>query len=82
MPELSRFYGLIIKMFFKDHSSPHVHIVYGEYIAVYDIESREMTEGDLPARGQSLVKEWLALHTAELLDIWNTQKFRKIPPLS
>ena len=82
MPELSRFYGIVVKMFFMDHARPHVHIVYGEYIAVYDIVTREMTEGDLPARGQNLVKEWLSLHTAELLDIWNTQNFRKIPPLS
>ena len=81
MPELSRFYGLIVKMFFKDHAPPHVHIVYGEYVAIYDIKTQEMTEGDLPARGQALVKEWLALHTVELLEIWNTNKFRKIPPL-
>ena len=81
MPELSRFYGLIVKMFFKDHAPPYVHVVYGEYVAIYDIGTQRMTEGDLPVRGQALVKEWLALHTAELLEIWNSQNFRKIPPL-
>jgi len=81
MPELTRFYGLIVKMFFKDHAPPHIHVIYGECVAVYDIATQEMTEGDIPARGQSLVKEWLSLHSQDLLDIWNTQKFRKLPPL-
>jgi hypothetical protein len=82
MPEISRFYGLIIKMFFKDHAPPHIHVVYGEYNAVYDISALEMTEGDLPHKGQLLVKEWLSVYQNDLLDIWNTQQFRKLPPLT
>jgi hypothetical protein len=47
MPELSRFYGIVIAMFAKDHLPPHFHAIYGEYRAVYRIESTEMTEGDI-----------------------------------
>jgi len=81
MPEISRFYGLVIKMFFKDHAPPHIHVLYGECVAVYNIGSQEMQEGDLPSRAQALVGEWLAIHSPELLEIWNTQQFRKLPPL-
>jgi len=54
MPEVARFYGIIIKLFFGDHPPPHFHAVYGEYVGLFDIRSLEMFEGDLP-RGQ---KSW------------------------
>lgn len=83
MPVIARFYGLIIKMYFQqsEHNPPHFHVVYGEYIGAFDIETLEMLEGDLPPKGQALVKEWAAKHKKELLKIWNTQEFIQLPPL-
>jgi len=81
MPEISRFYGIVIKLFFGDHPPPHFHAVYGEYNAVFNIETLEMTEGDLPARARKLVTEWARLYQADLKDMWNDQNFKKLPPL-
>lgn len=81
MPEIARFYGIIIKLFFGDHPPPHFHAVYGEYIAVFDIQTLEAIEGDLPNRARKLVVEWATIHQTELLEIWNTQEFRKLSPL-
>ena len=83
MPEISRFYGIIIKMFFKpkEHEPAHIHAIYNENVGIFDIKSFEMTEGDLPPRAQQLVKEWLQLHYEELIEMWNTQKMGKVKPL-
>ncbi len=81
MPEVVRFYGIIIKLFFGDHPPPHFHAVYGEYNALFAIETLEMFEGDLPNRARKLVVEWASLHQTELLEMWNNQEFRKLPPL-
>ena len=83
MPTIARFYGIIIKMFFRkvEHNPPHFHAVYGEYMGAFDIVSLEMLEGDLPVRAQNLVKEWASLHQHELLEMWNTQKLEKLPAL-
>lgn len=83
MPIISTFYGLIIKMFFmqSEHNPPHVHVIYGEYVGIINIKTLEMIEGDLPNRALSMVKEWAKEHQYELLNIWNTQEFKKLPPL-
>lgn len=83
MPVISRFYGLVVKMYFQqaEHNPPHFHVVYGEYVGAFDIQTLEMIEGDLPAKAQSLVREWAAKHKDELLTIWNTQKFVRLAPL-
>ena len=83
MPIIAKFYGLIVKMYFQqaEHNPPHFHVVYGEYTGVFDIGTLQMIEGDLPAKAQSLTREWAREHQEELLAIWNTQKFIKIPPL-
>jgi len=58
MPEITRFYGIVIKIFFtKEHNPPHFHAVYGEYNGVFEIRTLEMIEGDLPLKAQALVKE-------------------------
>lgn len=84
MPILSNFYGIIIKMYFQqsEHNPPHIHALYGEYIGAVNIQSGELMEGDLPPRALKLVQEWLQLHREEILNIWNTQNFKKIPPLA
>ena len=83
MPIIAKFYGLIIKMYFQqaEHNPPHFHVVYGEYMGVFDIKTLQMMEGDLPAKAQGLVQEWAKQHQDALLRIWNTQKFIKLPPL-
>lgn len=83
MPVIARFYGLIIKMFLlgKEHNPPHIHISYGEFNALFDITTLEFIEGDLPPRAENLVKEWASLHQAELLEMWETQKFQILDPL-
>ena len=53
----------------------------GNMWGAFDIKTLEMIEGDLPAKGQSLVREWAEKHEDDLLKIWNTQEFRKLPPL-
>ena len=81
MPEIARFYGIVIKLFFGDHPPPHFHAVYGEYLGLFNIETLEMIEGDLPNRAKKLVLEWASLNQNELKKMWNKQEFRKLPPL-
>ena len=83
MPELSRFYGMVIKMFFlqKEHNPPHIHVVYGDYIGAINIQTLEVIEGDLPQKAIGILLEWVRLYQNELLEIWETQQFKKIPPL-
>lgn len=81
MPEITRFYGIVIKIFFGDHAPPHFHAIYGEYNALIGIESLQIIEGDLPNRAEKMVLEWAKLYQKDLLNIWNTQNFVKLPPL-
>jgi hypothetical protein len=81
MPEVARFYGIIIKLFFGDHPPPHFHAVYGEYNALFDIQTLEVIEGDLPPRAKKLVVEWATHYHLELKKMWETQEFKKLPPL-
>ena len=84
MPILSNFYGIMIKMYFQqaEHNPPHIHAIYGEYMGAIDIKTGELLEGDLPPRALKLVQEWLKVNRNEVLKIWNTQNFKKIPPLA
>ncbi len=74
MPELSRFYGIIIRMFsepFERHHVPHFHAYYGEHVAVFSISPVVLIVGFLPQRQQRLVEAWAELHVEELLAAWN-----------
>jgi len=83
MPTVSRFYGIAIKMFFAqwEHQPPYFHAIYGEYNALFAIDSLEMIEGDLPNRAVQLVKEWGRRYKKELQTMWNTQEFSQLPGL-
>ena len=88
MPELSRFYGLIIKLLYMDdgqHNKPHVHVYYGEYEASIGIDG-ELLAGSLPVKQMRLVQAWLVLHEDEAYAAWNNavagRSFSKIEPLS
>ena len=83
MPVLSRFYGIIIRMYFQqaEHNPPHIHALYGDDMAAISIQTLEVMEGKLPAKALMLVQEWITLHRDELLSIWETQEFKQLPPL-
>lgn len=81
MPEIARFYGIIIKLFFGDHPPAHFHAVYGEYVGLFNIDTLEMIEGDLPNRAKKLVVEWANMNKNELKQMWHSQEFHKLPPL-
>jgi hypothetical protein len=70
MPIISRFFGIIIRMFFNEHAPPHFHAEYAEYRAVIDIRSLEVIEGKLPRRALELVLDWAELHRDELMRDW------------
>jgi hypothetical protein len=76
MPEISRFYGIIIYMFFSEHNPPHFHVKYQEYEAILDIENG-VVHGDMPRRALNLIFEWLDLHKIELLENWKRIEQRK-----
>jgi len=81
MPVVARFYGIAIKMYFRDHGVPHFHAVYAEYNAVFSIETIDMIEGDLPARARKLVMEWAHMYREDLRLMWENQEFRTLPGL-
>lgn len=83
MPEISRFYGIVIKMFFKpkEHEPSHIHALYGETIGIFDLKTMEMVKGDMPKKAQELVREWMEQHQNELIQMWNEQNITKLPPL-
>ena len=76
MPEISRFYGIIIYMFYNEHNPPHFHVKYQEYEAVINIHD-EVVHGTLPRRALRLVYEWLDLHKDELFTNWKLMEQRK-----
>ncbi len=85
MPEISRFLGIVITMYFNDHNPPHFHARYEDSRALIGIEPLELREGQLPPRVLGLVIEWGKLHQAELMQNWTTLAkegiFRRIAPL-
>ena len=86
MPELSRFYGIIIRMFSKPsgrHNTPHSHAYYGENVAVFSIFPVGLIIGFLPMRQQRLVEAWAELHQEELLADWQLlEAGRKPSPIT
>lgn len=87
MPELSRFYGIVIYMYFNDvqqHHKPHIHAFYGNYEAVIAIDG-ELLAGSIPSKQLRIVNGWLALHENEVYAAWNNavagKHFDKIKPL-
>ena len=84
MPEISRFLGIVIGMFYSEHGVAHFHAVYGEHEISVEVESDKI-HGRFPARALQLVLEWANLHKGELLENWQLarqgQPLRRIPPL-
>lgn len=85
MPELSRFFGIVIKMFWDDHNPPHFHALYSGEEVLIDIHRLSVFAGQVSPRALGLVIEWATLHQQELLDDWERaqrqEPLKKIDPL-
>ena len=88
MPEISRFYGIIIYMYLKDHNPPHFHAKYNDYQITISIDNFAILNGKLPSKALALVIEWASMHQEELLENWNSLSnsdngtYNKIEPLN
>ena len=80
MPEISRFLGIVIAIYWKEHGVPHFHAKYGNHRASFSIDDLRLLEGELPPRVMGLVLEWAALHRDELIADWKLAVEKK--PLS
>lgn len=83
MPVISRFKGIVLKMYFwdKEHNPPHLHAIYGEYIGVFSLRDGEMFQGDLSIKEQRLVKNFIEFYRDRLLAMWTTQQFEMLPSI-
>lgn len=85
MPEICRFYGIIIKMFYNDHNPPHFHAEYQDDEALIEIGTLTFIKGDLPPKAKLLVLEWVLIHREELMNNWERaripEELFKIDPL-
>ena len=86
MPEVSRFFGIVIRMYFDEHNPPHFHAIYAGNEAQVGIDPIIVLEGKLPNRATSMAIEWAAIHQQELMDNWhrlrNDQPIDRIEPLA
>lgn len=84
MPEICRFYGIIIYMFYSDHNPAHFHAKYQEFEVLIEINTG-IVRGEMPKRALKLIFEWLELHKADLMENWNKaverEPLNKIEPL-
>ena len=83
MPVLSKFYGITIRMYFlqSEHNPPHIHAIYNDDVAAIDFMTGEVLEGYLPTKAMAMVLEWISINKAALQEIWESQEFKKLPPL-
>ena len=82
MPEVTRFYGIVIYIYFsREHNPPHFHAIYGEKEGAFAIETLEMLAGDLPSKAQTLVREWASQYKTELMKMWDSKILQKLQPL-
>lgn len=85
MPEISRFLGIIITMYYNDHPPPHFHVRYNQQKAIVDLNRLSILQGKLSPRVLGLVVEWATLHQTELRENWelarNQKPINKIEPL-
>ena len=85
MPEIARFFGIVIKMFWDDHPPPHFHAFYGDQQALIDIQTLSVFAGRLSPRALGLVIEWATLHQQELMENWRRtealEALRPVDPL-
>lgn len=78
MPTISMFYGILIRMYYDDHNPPHIHAIYGDSEAVYDLSGNKL-EGSLPGKQAKLVVAWISIHEDELKADWQLAKAGEKP---
>lgn len=80
MPVISRFYGVVIKMYLrqKEHNPPHIHAIYGENVGMFSLVTTEMYEGDVPTREQAMVRRFIEQNREQLIQMWETQIFEEL----
>ena len=71
MPEISRFYGIIIRLYYRDHPPAHFHAIYGEHEALIEIETGVVNRGWIPKTALELVSQWRLMHLPELREDWS-----------
>lgn len=83
MPTISCFYGIIIVMYLrnKEHNPPHIHAITQDFDAPFLIASGEIMEGVFPLKAQTKVKEFILKYQKDLEEMWETEQYRKLPPL-
>ncbi len=82
MPEISRFYGIIIALYYNEHNPPHFHAKYGEFVAEIDIRTLQILNGNLPKRAKALVLEWADEHREDLILDWElARKMAELNPI-
>jgi hypothetical protein len=85
MPEISRFFGIVISIRFREHPPPHFHAEYGDEEALIDIRTLTVIDGHLSSRSLGMVIEWASQHQTGLMDLWlraqGQQSLYKLPPL-
>lgn len=81
MPVISRFHGITIKMYLrqKEHNPPHLHAIYSNNVGLFDIQTGEMFEGDLPQKQLQMVSAFVRQNSAKLMEMWNTQQYELLP---
>lgn len=84
MPTISHFFGIIIVMYLrnKEHNPPHIHAITQDFDAPFLIETGEIMEGKFPNREKAMVKEFILKYKNELEDMWENEKYVKLPPLN
>lgn len=83
MPTISYFYGIIIVMYLKnkEHNPPHVHAITQDFDAPFLISTGEIMDGEFPVKAKALVKEFVLENQKELEEMWETEIYKKLPPL-
>ena len=83
MPTISHFYGIIIVMYYRDgdHNPPHIHAITQTCAAPFSIKTGKIMEGRFPPKARALVEEFILKYQKELEEMWETGKYRKLPPL-
>jgi hypothetical protein len=85
MPRISKYYGIAIYMYYRDHAPPHFHAIYGEHEAVMEIATAKLMDESLPRRALKMVVEWTKAHRMELQEDWDRaqagQALQPIDPL-
>ena len=83
MPTISSFYGIIIVMYLrnKEHNPPHIHAITNDFDAPFLISTGELMEGEFPPKAKAMVQEFIVQYRQELMRMWETEQYIKLPPL-